>query len=32
LLSAVNEAVEEGAGGDDDGLGADGAAVAKLDA
>ena len=32
LLAAVDQAVEESAGGDDDGLGADGAAVAKADA
>ena len=32
LLAAVDQAVEEGAGGDDDGLGADGAAVAEFDA
>ena len=32
LLAAVDQAVEKGAGGDDDGLGADGAAVAELDA
>ncbi len=32
LFAAVDEAVEEGAGGDDDGLGADGAAIAKANA
>ena len=32
LLSAVNQAVEERAGSDDDGLGADGAAIAEADA
>ena len=32
LLAAVDQAIEESAGGDDDGLGADGAAVAESDA
>ena len=32
LLAAVDEAVEKGSGGDDDGVGADGAAVAEVDA
>jgi hypothetical protein len=32
LLAAVDQAVQEGAGGDDDGLGAHRTAVAELDA